>query len=262
MVYIKCHIAKTRRQIDDALRVRFQVFAEELGYLDPSRPFVPREVDPFDTLETTVHIVAFAGGEPAGVVRLLAPNSEVAQNSGAFFGIDLESKFDLSPLAERGLRLVETTRYCVISKHRGRGVAAALHAAAVDLSRRMGITHWIACANTETDSLEDAHVMREVAARLGFEHRDIHIEPRAPAPASIAVRRAFYTPLERRRADSGVLPLPRTLELYARRMAARFIGPPIYDAVFRMCSMPLLIAVDEQLSAPAPRPAARRKVAA
>jgi putative hemolysin len=266
MVDIQCHIAETRRQLDDALRVRYQVFAEELEYLEPARRFVPREVDPFDTLETTIHLVACAGREPVGVVRLLAPNSEVIRSNGAVFGFDIESKFDLSPLAGRGLRLVETMRYCVLARYRGRAVAAALHAAAVDLSRSAGITHWIGCANTETDSLEDAHIIRRVAAHLGFEHGDIRIEPRAHAAAPLASRHTFYEAHERRRAndDPAGLPFPRTLELYARRMAARFIGPPIYDVNFRMCSMPLLISVDEQLSGPArsPGPTGERRIAA
>jgi putative hemolysin len=266
MFDIQCHVAETRRQIDDALRVRYQVFAEELEYLEPARRFVPREVDPFDTLDTTIHLVACAGGELVGVVRLLAPNSEVARNSGAMFGFDLESKFDLSPLAGRGLRLVETMRFCVLARYRGCAVAAALHATAVDVSRSAGITHWIGCANTETDSLEDAYVMRRVAARLGFEHGDIRIEPRAPATAPLTSRHAFYNAHERQRADSDPagLPFPRTLELYASRMAARFIGPPIYDPKFRMCSMPLLIAVDEQLSGSArvPGPTSKRLIAA
>jgi putative hemolysin len=266
MLDIQCHVAETRRQIDDALRVRYQVFAEELEYIEPARRFVPREVDPFDTLATTIHLVACADGEPVGVVRLLAPNSEVAQQSGAVFGVDLESKFDLSSLAGRGLRLVETMRYCVLARYRGRAVAAALHAAAVDLSRGAGITHWLGCANTETDSLEDAHIMRAVAARRGFEHASIRVEPRAPPAAPVPSRHAFYSALERRRAavDLEGLPFPRTLELYARRMAARFIGPPIYDATFRMCSIPLLIAVDEQLCRPtrAPDQAPKRPIAA
>lgn len=246
---IQCHIAETRRQIDDALRVRYQVFAEELGYLDPASRFVPREVDPFDTLETTIHLVACAGGEPVGVVRLLAPNSEVARANGAAFGVDLESKFDLSPLAERGLRLAETMRFCILQRYRGRAVVAALHAAAVDLSRDAGITHWIGCANVETDSIEDARLISRVAARLGFEHGEIRVEPRAPEAAPSTSRRPFYDAHERRRADRDLtgLALPRTLELYALRMAARFIGPPIYDPRFRMCSMPLLMVVDEQL---------------
>jgi L-ornithine Nalpha-acyltransferase len=266
MLDIQCYVAETRRQLDDALRVRYQVFAEELEYIEPARRFVPREVDPFDTLETTIHLVACVGGEPAGVVRLLSPNREVARSSGAFFGVDLESKFDLSSLAERGLRLAETMRYCVLSRYRRRAVAAALHAAAVDLSRSRGITHWLGCANTETDSIEDAHIIRAVAARRGVQHGYNRVEPRAPSAAPLPSRHAFYSALERRRADVDLagLPFPRTLELYARRMAARFIGPPIYDATFRMCSMPLLIAVDEQLCRPAraPDPAAKRRGAA
>jgi predicted GNAT family N-acyltransferase len=214
MVHIQCHIAETRRQIDDALRVRYQVFAEELGYLYPDRRFVPREVDPFDTLETTIHLVAFADGEPVGVARLLTPNSEVARNSGAVFGIDLESKFDLSPLAERGLRLAETTRYCVLARFRGRAVAAALHAAAIDVSLDARITHWIGCANTETDSLEDARLIREVAARLGFEHGDIRIEPRAPAAAPTP--RAF-----RSRARSSSTPAEWRLDSLGRQFTTR-----------------------------------------
>ncbi|HVK70692.1 MAG TPA: hypothetical protein VM694_39830, partial [Polyangium sp.] len=40
--------------------------------------------------------------------------------------------------------------------------------------------------------------------------------------------------------------LPRTLDMYTRRMRARFVGPPVYDTRFHMCALPLLADVAEQ----------------
>lgn len=255
MSHIRCVVAETRRELDDALRVRFEVFAEERGYLDPTARFVPREADPFDTLGTTIHLVAYLDDVPIATVRLLLPNAEIARRNGFDFGIDLESKFDLAPLAAAGLRPAETTRFCVLARHRGATAVAELHAAAVELSRRLDVTHWIASANTETDSLEDARLIHKVAEHHGFVHEALHVEPRDPVAPLPSPRRPFYDEHTRQRAAASAsaadLAFPRTLALYARRMHARFIGLPIYDARFRMCSMPFVAPIDLQ------RPSAR-----
>jgi hypothetical protein len=245
---LSCLVATTQRQLDDALRVRWNVFGEELRLLGGALPPVPREVDCFDTLPTTVHLVVYAGSKPVATSRLLLPNPEVSLLTGQRLGIALEQKLDLSGVAGPGLSLAESTRFCILKEWRHSEVLVRLQAGLYQESRRLGVSHWIASANTETDCAEDAELLfhvataqRLVSPRWKVTTLCAHAAPELPeAP--------LYTPLQRLRACQGQLEglrLPRTLALFSRKMGARFIGTPLYDAGFRRFSMPLIAALDD-----------------
>lgn len=248
MTQIRCTLAQTQRRIDDALRIRFDVFARELGYLETTDRVVPREFDAFDTLDTTLHVVAYDGRTAAGAVRVLLPNRDVAQANGTAFGLPIEAHYDLSSLSRVGLRPAETTRFCVLSAYRGSPVASFLHAAVVRLSVRFGVTHWIAGANMETDALDDALIIQRTLVSRGFVRDDLHLERRASLVPPLFPRRPFYDERARSRALQGdiTVPLPRTIDSYARRMHARFVGLPMFDARFRMCALPFVAALADQ----------------
>jgi len=91
MTRLTCRIATTPQQLDDALRVRWEVFGAELAMLGRSAHALPRENNGFDTLATTTHIIVYADGVPVATTRLLLPNLEVARATGRRLGIDLES---------------------------------------------------------------------------------------------------------------------------------------------------------------------------
>jgi len=244
---IHCLVATTQRQLDDALRVRWAVFGGELRLLGTPPP-ARREVNCFDTLDTTVHLVVYADGRPVGTTRMLLPNPEVARESGGHLGIDLEQKFDLSGVGGAGLVFAETTRYCVLREWRGSEVLLRLQAALYAESRRRGVTHWIASANTETDVWDDALLAWRVAAHRGLVSERWHIRPHEASAPPAMPRAPLYSPAERLRAHEGRLAglrLPRTLSFFAQKLGARFVGEPIYDAHFRMCSMPLVAALDD-----------------
>jgi putative hemolysin len=240
-------VATTQRQLDDALRVRWAVFGGEMHLLGEPPP-ARREINCFDTLETTVHLVVYVDGRPVGTTRLLLPNAEVAQESGGRLGIDLEQKLDLSGVGGPGQVFAETTRYCVLREWRGSEVLLRLQAALYQESRRRGVTHWIASANTETDSAEDARLAWRVAAHRGLVSERWNVRALAPGEPPAEARAPLYSPEERQRAAEGRLEglrLPRTLSFFATKLGARFIGAPLYDAHFRMHSMPLVAALDE-----------------
>jgi N-acyl-L-homoserine lactone synthetase len=248
MPQIRCTLAQSQRRIDDALRIRFEVFARELGYLEHAAGTIPRECDSFDTLTTTLHVVAYDGRQAVGVVRLLLPNREIALANGTCFGLPIEAHYDLSALANVGLRPAETTRFCVLSAYRGTPIASSLHAAVVQLSLRFGVTHWIAGANMETDALDDALIIQRALVLHGFVRDDLCLERRAALIPPLFPRRPFYDERMRSRALAGDarVPLPRTIDSYARRMHARFVGPPMFDPRFRMCALPFVAAVADQ----------------
>jgi hypothetical protein len=215
MTSLCCRVATTQRQLDDALRIRWAVFGAELQLLGGAIPPARREVNCFDTLETTVHLIVYADGEPVATSRLLLPNPEVALATGGHLGIELEQKLELAGVKGPGLAFAESTRFCILKPWRHSEVLVRLQAGLFKESRRCGVTHWIASANTETPAV-----------------------PSAP----------FYTPLERMRARQGHLGglrMPGALSLFARKMGARFVAEPLYDAGFRRFSLPLVAALNE-----------------
>jgi hypothetical protein len=128
---------------------------------------------------------------------------------------------------------------------------AQLYAEMYRESKRRGVTHWVASANTETDVAEDARIVHQVARSRGLVDPRRRAQPRAHASPAGEPRFPLYTPEERRRAGEGDvsgLRLPRTLSLFALRMGARFIGEPIYDPQFRMYSMPLAVELAQGLT--------------
>lgn len=249
---IHCRTAITQRDLDAAVRIRWEVFGQEKGYIEEEAPRVSRELDRMDTLDTTLHIVAYAGGEPAGAARLLLGSPEVARNNGLRFGLHLEMAYDLNVFHQPGVVVAETTRVCVLQRFRGAGVFDAVYAALLRESLSRGVTHWVASANIETDDPADALIAYRVAESRGLVDRRWAVAARGPSPEISAPRHPIYTAAERARARSGELRglrLPLTLLLYARK-GARFIGPPAYDRRFHMCSMPLVVEIAPVREAP------------
>lgn len=248
MTPLSVRVATTQRELDDALRIRWAVFGAELGLLGSTPPPAPREVNCFDTLETTVHVVVYAGAEPVATSRLLLPNPEVARATGGWLGIDLERKLDLSGVGGPGLVFAESTRLCIVKSWRHSEAILWLLAGLYRESRRAGVTHWIASANTDTDRADDARLLARVARHQGLMSPRWHVRARACTPSPEAPSAPLYTEAERTRAREGQLQglrLPRVPNLLARKMGARFIAEPIYDAGFRRFSLPLVAALDE-----------------
>ena len=162
---------------------------------------------------------------------------------GGHLGLDLEAKLDLGALCRAGVVPAEITRYCVLRRYRCTGVAKMLYDALRSESRRRAITCWLAAANMETDYAEDAALAYELLCARNLVDWGWQANPRAAPLVRSHRRRPCYTDEQRARAASGRgagLPLPRTLALFAIRMGARFIGPPMYDDYFNVFALPLI----------------------
>jgi hypothetical protein len=248
MTTLSCRVATTQRQLDDALRVRWAVFGAELGLLGAAVPPAPREVNCFDTLETTVHLIVYADDLPVATSRLLLPNPEVALITGGRLGIDLERKLDLAGVGGPGLLFAESTRFCILKAWRHSEALLWLQAGLYEESRHRGVSHWIASANTETDCAEDARIVFQVAAHQGLVSPRWRVRAHEPSVCPDELAAPLYTPSERARARQGWLDglrMPRVLSFFAHKMGARFIAEPLYDAGFRRFSLPLVAALDE-----------------
>jgi L-ornithine Nalpha-acyltransferase len=241
---VSCEVAIEPRTIADAQRVRWQVYAEEERLL-PARAGEGRhQIDARDVDDGTIHLVAYVDGQPAGTVRLL--EGRRGTPTASHFGLDLEDKFDLRDFAAADIVPAEVTRYCVMRRYRGAGVAMALHAALQVVSRSRGITHWVAAANMQTDFEDDAALAYRLLRARGLTDSVLRAWPRAATARPIAPHRPFYTDGQRAQARSGDsrgLPIPPILALFAMRLGARYVGAPAYDGHFNVFALPLVVTL-------------------
>jgi hypothetical protein len=240
---IDAGIVDTQEKIADAQGVRYHVFVKEKGLVSRHAATLGREMDGYDDLETTLHFIAYVDGAPAATARLIRPNRGVAQRIGQPIGVDLAARYDLGPFVRAGVSIAEVSRMCVVPEHRGAAVLCALYLAMVRESVRVGLTHWVGAGNAETDALEDAEIAYRIAERDGLVSPRWRVVPRPDASASGPSVRPFYTPAERARARAGDLRgmrLPRTLSTFGR-LAARYMGRPIRERGYSVCSLPLVV---------------------
>jgi len=235
-------------QIEDAQRVRWQVYVNEEKLLSASTGMDGREIDDVDYLDTTLHLLVYDNREPVGTVRLLQRNAAVARTTGGALGLPLESKFDLGAFARPGIVPAEVTRYCVLRRYRHTGVTTELLSGLYAESVRRGITHWLAGANMTTDLPEDGMIAHHVAREMKLLSEQFQAELLDHQPPRTQRRRPFYTEEQRARGlrgDFGGLRLPRPLSLFAHRMAGRFIGTPVYDEYFNIHALPLVAVLED-----------------
>ncbi len=247
-IHWRWSVATTQRELDDVARIRWAVFGGEMGLLSAQSAVSQREMTSIDLLDTTVHLLVHAGAEPVATMRVALPNTEVAAKLGAAVGLEMAQRVDLSELLREGRVFAEPSRFCVLPKWRRTEAVTWLQTAMYTESRRRGVTHWIASANLETDSPEDALLSWRVAASRGWLSPHWRVNVPDPWQAPVHPRNPFYTQEERARAQRGLLDglrVPRSPSLFARTMGARFISQPLYDAYFQWFTLPLVMALEE-----------------
>jgi putative hemolysin len=236
MSALRLVVAQNEAQIVDAQRVRYRVYVTEERLLDGAACASEREIDNRDFSEETRHLIVYCDARPVGTVRLSRASRERPS-------LDLESKFCLCGFSQPNLLLAEVTRYCVLARYRSTRVAAALFRGLLAESARLGITHWIGAANMQTDSPEDAAIAHQLTQRCGLSAEHFRADPRELDRIPPRARHRLYDAEQRTRAARGDytnLELPRTLSLFATRLGARYIGPPVYDPYFNIFALPLV----------------------
>lgn len=102
-------IARTLEEREQAFRIRYNVFAEELGRLDMHEHKNNKEYDAYDYLNATTNFLAFQGNIAVGTLRLIEDST---------FGFIMDNLFDLSELRASGRILAEGSRFAVLKKYR------------------------------------------------------------------------------------------------------------------------------------------------
>lgn len=220
-------LARNVAEVRAAQRLRYRVFAEELGARVPGRE-QGIDCDVYDAYCDHLIVTHIATGEVVGTYRLL--NGPQARRAGGFYS---DTEFDLAALS--GLRddIVEAGRACIHPAFRCSGVLAQLWAGILDYVLRGRYRYLVGCASL---SLADGGAS---AARV---YTALAAERVTPPGYRVVPRVAWTIP--RAPNAAGSVPLPALLKGY-RRLGAYVCGAPAWDADFNTADLFLMLPMDD-----------------
>jgi putative hemolysin len=200
-------------EVREAQRLRFQVFAQEMG-ARLQTPLPGHDVDLFDDYCEHLLVRDAASRQVIGTYRVLTPAQ--ARRVGSTYS---DTEFDLTRLRGLRERMVELGRSCVHVEHRQGGVIMALWGALADFMVRNRLDTMIGCASIPM--LHGGIVSGDVAASLWRQLRQTHMAP------------IEYHVLPR-------LPLP-VERLDYLRLGTKVLGAPAWDPDFNTADLPMLM---------------------
>jgi putative hemolysin len=218
-------IARDRALVEEAQRLRYRVFGEELG---ASLRAGPRGIDEDEFDRHCDHLVVrdVLTGEAVGTYRILPP--EAARMTGGYYA---EREFDIGRLAPLRSRMAEVGRTCVDPAHRSGVVMLLMWSTLARYALANGHRHLIGCASVGLgDSARGAaSVFRRIAAD-GLGPEELRVFPRNPLPLDAC--------------DPGApVPVPPLVRGYLG-LGAWVCGEPAWDRDFRCADLPMLLALD------------------
>jgi putative hemolysin len=219
---LSVHLARSEAEIVDAQRLRFRVFAEEMGArLPDSEQGIDR--DGFDPWCEHLLVTDEDTGEVLGTYRILT--SEAAKRVGGFYS---EQEFDLTRLDHLRARTVEIGRSCVHPEHRSGGVIALLWSGLAEFMQRTGYEYILGCASMSM--VDGGHGAAAAFRRLSESHLsppEYRAFPRCPLPLD--------------ELDQNAIPVvPPLIKAYLR-VGAYICGAPAWDPDFNTADLLMLL---------------------
>ncbi|MEO8153190.1 MAG: GNAT family N-acyltransferase [Rhizobacter sp.] len=220
--------ARARDEVREVQRLRYRVFAEEMGASLPSLPgaLSAHDVDPFDVFCDHLLVRAHdtAGlGEVIATCRVLTP--EGARRAGSLY---TDSEFDLGPLRDLLPRTMEMGRVCVDAAWRNGLVVMALWRELGDYMLEQGVDAMIGCSSV---SMSDGG---ELAVRLW--HRLSQTYLVAP-DRQVSPWTALPLPGD---VDDVQPVVPALIKGYLR-CGGKLLGPPAVDEAFNTADFPMML---------------------
>ena len=220
--------AKHQDEVREAQRLRYQVFAGEMG-ARLSTPVAGHDIDLFDDFCEHLLVRCQASGQVVGTYRVLTPAQ--ARRVGSFYS---DTEFDLTRLRSLRERMVELGRSCVHADHRHGGVIMALWGALFEFMYRNELDTMVGCASIPM--LHQGVVSGDVAASVWRQVREAHL-----APIEWQVRPRLPLPVEQLD-DSLPVDPPPLIRGYLR-LGAKVLGAPAWDPDFNTADLPMLMRV-------------------
>ena len=214
-------ITRSTSEIEEAQRLRYRIFAGELGArLSTPEPGVDR--DRFDPYCEHLVVRDDDSGLVVGTYRILSPAK--AREIGGYYS---EGEFDLGRLEHLRSKLVEVGRSCVHPDYRNGATIALLWSGLTKYMRENGYEYLFGCASI--GMADGGHGAASLYRRLGeylcpLEYR---VFPRCPLPLD---------------ALEGDRPaeVPPLIKGYLRA-GAYICGDPAWDPDFNTADLPILM---------------------
>ena len=220
--------ARHNDEVRQAQRLRFNVFAQEMGArLATTIP--GHDVDLFDNYCEHLLVRDALTREVVGTYRLLTPAQ--ARRVGSTYS-DLE--FDLTRLRSLRERMVELGRSCVHPDYRHGGVIMALWGALAEFMVRNKLDTMIGCASIPM--LHNGMVSGDVAASIWQQLQVTHL-----APIEHHVHPRLPLPVDRLDGSLDVEP-PALIKGYLR-LGAKVLGAPAWDPDFNSADLPMMMRI-------------------
>lgn len=234
--------ARTQQDVQDAQRLRFQVFAREMGASLASPPGSPPglDVDRFDPfcdhlLVRAADCLDTEGSDVVGTYRVLSP--ERARAAGGYY---TDSEFDLAPLAALRPRALELGRSCVHPDWRTGGVILAMWSALAEYMVRRRLDTMIGCTSISlAGGLHPALALWQQLRRTHLADRRWQVQPWRGLPAAAADPAGVGATDARAGAT-----IPPLLKGYLR-CGALVLGPPALDEAFNTADLPMMLRLDD-----------------
>jgi putative hemolysin len=217
-------IARTSAEVQEAQRIRFKVFGEEMGAHLP-HPELGLDVDRFD--EYCDHLLVRNSNDDkvVGTYRMLPP--EQAVKAGGYYS---ETEFDMSRLANLRGSMVEVGRSCVHPDFRDGATITQLWSGLAEYIMKNGHEYLIGCASISMG--DGGHYAASVYDKV----RQLHA-----APSEYTVFPHCPLPLHalNRNLDVNIPPL---IKGYLR-LGAYIAGQPAWDPDFNCADLFILLPV-------------------
>ena len=222
--------AKHADEIRQAQRLRFRVFADEMGArLNTTVP--GHDVDLFDNYCEHLLVRDQITREVVGTYRLLTPAQAI--RVGSTYS---DTEFDLTRLRSLRERMVELGRSCVHPDYRHGGVIMTLWGALAEFMVRNKLDTMIGCASIPM--LHNGIVSGDVAASIWQQLKATHL-----APIEHHVRPRLPLPVERLNSALEVEP-PALIKGYLR-LGAKVLGAPAWDPDFNTADLPMMMRIQD-----------------
>lgn len=221
--------ARHADQVKQAQRLRYRVFADEMGArLSPPPGTEPGlDADRFDAhcehLLVQTAETADAPSRVVGTYRVLTPVA-----AGRAGGLYSDAEFDLSRLDALRPRIAELGRSCTDPDFRTGGVILMLWGALADFMLRNGLDVTVGCASIPM------HDGGHTAASLWHQ-----LQQTDAAPQALAARPRLPLPVDALRTDLEVSP-PALIKGYLK-CGGKVLGPPAWDPDFGTADLPMMM---------------------
>ena len=237
-------LARNASEVEEAQRLRYAVFAEELGARLPETQLsAARRIDRDAFDPYCEHLIArdLGSGEVVGTYRILTPDA--ARAAGSYYS---EQEFDLARLAHLRAQMVEVGRSCVHPDYRSGAVINLLWAELTRYMLQQGHEYLVGCASIPLQPLQSGPE-RSAESTVAAIYQQLSERYLAPAEYRGFARKPMALPrLVTGAAGAEALParpsLPPLIKGYLR-LGAWVCSDPALDGEFNSVDVLILLPV-------------------